>query len=342
MAVAVTLNQPTLVSAGSVDPDSQNAPLMRWCSYPGERLFDQVKFEVNGNVLDDYYSHEVNFYREFHIPPNKLVGWKRLVGQEENEEGYVDQPSWLNNGVSRSDVVARQCVSFRSGLQTPTGQKSGQVQLLIPLLFWFNQDVRLAIPSVAIPQGSRYIRLKLTDSGNMAGVVPRGTGTWSVPNGSLSFTNVIQSLQLYVNNIFVNPEIHNIFIKRVGFSLIRVRRRQTFTTSNANYELQCQQLKWPIEYICAAMKMSDYSSTTAALQAEHLDKWHAFNQVVPQTRNTRGWRAAREYLVNSTATFTFAGSTALNGNNNSVSVLNRFTLTASFLATYIHNFYSLI
>lgn len=201
MAVYVQLNQPTLVNDG-VSSTADNAPLMRWCAYPGERIFDQVKFEVNGNVLDDYYSYEVNFFREFNIAPNKLVGWNRLVGQEESEVGVVDQPAWVGNGVAQANVSTRQRVQFLSGLQTPSGQKSGQVQLFIPLLFWFNQDVRLAIPSVAIPQGSRYIRLKLTQSGNMAGVVPRSTGTWSAPNGHLDFTNVLQGIQLYVNNIF--------------------------------------------------------------------------------------------------------------------------------------------
>ena len=295
MAVYVQLNQPQLSS--TVGSTNDNAPLMRWCSYPGERLFDQVKFEVNGNVLDDYYSYEVNFFREFNIPPNKILGWNRLVGQEEVEEGYVDQPSWVNNGASPSSVVSRKCAQFTSGLQTPSGQKSGSVAMFIPLLFWFNNDVRLAIPSVAIPQGSRYIRLKLTQSGNMAGVVPRGEGSWADPKGALDFSNVIQNIQLYVNNIFVNPEVHNIFIKRVGFSLIRVHRRQTFTTSNSAYELQCQQLKWPIEFIYAGMKMSDYNSTSPALQAEHLDKWHTFDQVVPQSRAAAGWSCKRKYVV---------------------------------------------
>jgi hypothetical protein len=315
MAVYVQMGQPVLSSnIGTVD---ENAPLMRWCSYPGERLFDQVKFEVNGNVLDDYYSYEVNFFREFCIPPNKLLGWHRLVGQEELEEGYVDQPLWVNNGVAAKDVVSRRYAQFASGLQTPSGQKSGNVEMFVPLLFWFNNDVRLAIPSVAIPQGSRYIRIKITSSSNMANLVPRGSGTWASPNGSLNFEGVKLNMQLYVNNIFVNPEVHNIFIKRVGFSLIRVHRRQTFTTSNPAYELQCQQLKWPIEYIYAGMKMSDYNSSDAALQSQHLDKWHTFDQVVPRSRSTPGWLCKRKYVqgsvtIQGTAGWTFNNSLALN------------------------------
>lgn len=327
MAIAVTLNQPQITNA-TVSTTSDNYPLMRWCARPGERIFDYIKFDVNGNPLDDYTSHEVNFFREFCIAPNKILGWNRLTGQEESERGFVDQPRWVGSGVQSSNVTTRQAVEYHSGLQTPTGQKTGTVSLIIPLLFWFNQDVRLAIPSVAIPQGARYLRAKLTDSRNMAGLVPRGTGTWASPNATLDFTNVISNVQLYINNLFVNPEIHNIFIKRVGFTLIRVRRRQTLTTNQSAFELHCSQLKWPIENIAAGMKMSDYNSSTAALQAEHLDKWHLFNQVVPQTRTANGWLENRQYLSNSA--LTVLGGSAITGYvfNNSANDATRLTLSS--------------
>jgi hypothetical protein len=54
-------------------------------------------------------------------------------------------------------------------------------------------------------------------------------------------------MDLYVNNIFVNPEIHDIYIKRVGFSLIRVYRYQPFNVAVPTQEIQMNNLKWPIE-----------------------------------------------------------------------------------------------
>lgn len=74
--------------------------------------------------------------------------------------------------------------------------------------------------------------------------------------------------------------------------------------------------------------MSDYNSTTAALQAEHLDKWHTFNQVVPQTRTTSGWQSKKLYLQNSALVVTGqAGATGYVFNNSSNSVATRLTLT---------------
>jgi hypothetical protein len=305
MVVNVRLNQPTLTDVTTTESDQ---PLVRWCSWPGERVFDKVKFEVNGNVLDDYTSNDVNYFREFCIAPNKLVGWKRLTGQEEEEVGYVDQPNWENSGVAASSVVSRQQVRHVSGLQTPTGSKSGQVNLWVPLLFWFNQDVRLAIPSVAIPQGSRYVRVTLTNKDNMTGLVPRGTGTWANPNARLVNENMVDSLALYVNNIFVNPDIHNIFIKRIGFSLVRVHKRQDLSVNTNSVSLQCQQLKWPIEYIFAGMKMKAYGSWQNVTSAEHLDKWHTFNLVVPKVRRSVGWESSKYVKVTNLASALVGGN----------------------------------
>ena len=139
MVVHAVITQPTL-GTGTGGVSDQN--LMRWCSYPGERLLKNVKFEVNGNPLDEYNSDAVNFHREFSVQPNKLTGWNRCVGQEETEMGQLDQPNWLNNGVAASTINYRTVVNTKSGIQTPTGQKSinsdGDVELFIPLLFWCN------------------------------------------------------------------------------------------------------------------------------------------------------------------------------------------------------------
>lgn len=104
MVLYVKLKQPVLtVTAASVS----DQPLMRWCSYPGERLLEQVEFEVNGNPLDKYFDNNVNFHREFSLDRSKLSGWNRCVGQEEAEEGFIDQPSWVGSGVAPSSIVHR-------------------------------------------------------------------------------------------------------------------------------------------------------------------------------------------------------------------------------------------
>ena len=139
------MQQPTLTSTANLVDDG---PAMRWCDFPGERLFQRVQQEVNGNPLDEYTFHAVNMHREYRVSPNKRLGWNRCVGQETPEKGFVRQNNWAANGAN--PMGHRMAQNVCVGNQTPTGQKpttaSGQLEMFIPLLFWYNKDVRLAVP----------------------------------------------------------------------------------------------------------------------------------------------------------------------------------------------------
>jgi hypothetical protein len=111
---------------------------------------------------------------------------------------------------------------------------------------------------------------------------------------------LIRTVELYINNIFVNPEIHDIFIKRIGFTLIRVHRQQNHNASKASDEVLLQQLKWPIETLFVGMKVRDYGLTTPALQHEHLDKWQTFSQVTATPFSTTGVKSNRSLSLTAT------------------------------------------
>jgi hypothetical protein len=317
MVVHAVIQQPTLSvkdSAGNTVADS-NQNLMRWCAYPGERLLKHVKFEVNGNPLDEYTSDAVNFHREFQIQPNKELGWDRCVGQQGRDVGWLNQPNWANSGVASADVASRQVVESTSGNQTPTGQKdvgtAGDLELFIPLLFWCNKDPRLAVPSVAIPYGQRFITLELAPAVELVGEVPRGANlppagtawtTAQVDAGGKLGSVQLKNIELYINNIFVNPEVHNIFIKRIGFTLIRVHRQQTNDDNDGGVKsILLQNLKWPIEALFVGMRVKEYSQgSDLAVVKQHLDKWHKFCSVEDQYRSTQGWKSQKTSVLSGT------------------------------------------
>lgn len=315
MVLHVKLRQPTLTSTAA---DVSDAPAMRWCTYPGERLMKKVQFEVNGNPLDEYTSHAMNFYREFQVGADKKVGWDRCVGQEVPHDGYVDQADWVNNGAAPAVGAHRFHSRVSDGAQTPSGQKdissAGDLELFIPLLFWCNKDPRLAVPSVAIPYGQRFINITLADQTELVNYVPRGASTWSAPDGSIDESkNLVRTIELYINNIFVNPEVHDIFIKRIGFNLIRVHRQQLHTTTSSGEELLLQQLKWPTESLFVGMKVKEYNSSVTYERAEHLDKWHTFSQTVNTSFAEDGWSADQSFslvdtVADSTITVADAGT----------------------------------
>jgi hypothetical protein len=129
---------------------------VRYCEYPGLRLFRRVKFEVNGNPLDEYTALAAIMYNKFHVPDFKLTGWKRLVGQEVPVEAASDlvniagTTQWNSAIVGLSDVngddvtgspanatiTARKLTQVVFGPQTPKATQE-QLNMFVPLLFWF-------------------------------------------------------------------------------------------------------------------------------------------------------------------------------------------------------------
>lgn len=303
----ITLTQPTLTSTATAN---SNAPAMRWCNFPGERLLKRVMQEVNGNPLDEYNLYVNNIQREFRVSTDKLRGYYQAIGQELPANGYIRQPDWVGSGVAAP--TSRIGAQVYTGNQTPTSQKVGSLELFVPLLFWYNRDVRLAVPSVAIPYGQRYINFTLATQDELVGLYPRGTGSYSVPNGSLSSVTV--TMELYINNIFVNPEVHKIYIKRVGFSLIRVHRIQLYTATSNTYELLLNQLKWPIEFLVVGMKVKNYVlGADSATKWQYLDKWDKWSTVTDTTYLTTGQNVMREstYISDLTTTVGVAVTTGV-------------------------------
>ncbi len=134
---------------------------VRYAEYVGERLFKQVAFEVNGNPLDQYTAEAMFYHRKFKLAPNKVVGWKRLVGQEVPVEAYSDLLTFAPYGSTQGAgpwnsanlnlinvagsaapgapvspaVSARKLVSVVNGYQTPQVQQP-VLDLWVPLIFW--------------------------------------------------------------------------------------------------------------------------------------------------------------------------------------------------------------
>jgi hypothetical protein len=368
--------------------------LVRYCEYPGERLYQNVKFDVNGNPLDEYNDTTVNMLRKFTITTDKLVGYKRLVGQEVCLEGYsgpmigqvldsrndgqapstitfaplsvgttahdltddnhanIHQPTPTPASTSAAGFIAnhfpdnawnlvpptqanrppigvqsviRDCLYAYDGPQTPKYQQP-QLGIWNKLRFWFNDDARLSIASVSIPFGQRFITIELaaqnlllfefpglyvrqeyitsTDANNLETEISAIQGGLLIVGGAgadgpiatvrqvtyrpyISASTIsdvtLSNVELYVNNIFVNPEVHDIYIKRIGFSLIRVYRQHKSRTSEASSgEVLLSQLKWPIEYMFVALRPT-WNINSA--NPQQWRDWHRMSKPVDITNN---------------------------------------------------------
>jgi hypothetical protein len=365
-----------LIQASTTRTSVAYRNLVQYCEYPGNRMFTQTKFEVNGNPIDKYTTWADVMTEKFLVPPWKRWGYNRLLGQQNPLTGYrglarnpvVDfdylgthQNTPLNlpmenglytsaalaygsatvpptdsiltlNAANDADISYEQ-VQFMDGPQTP---KPIQPTLDVwkPLEFWYCKDPRLAIASVSIPFGQRYISMTIDQLTNLvyespncflesnlfthAGYDFHYAATTEGAIGAKShglFSRTYQPIyqyggvaavsggsnitfdvfEMYVNNIFVNPEIHDIYIHRVGFSLVRIFGEQAQDVSSLDGEVQLTQLKYPVETINLGFSPSfnrlNPSGTPTALGAPLngnpyvFRDWHRFTRLVVATKN---------------------------------------------------------
>jgi hypothetical protein len=313
-----------VAGSNGTQPTVAQAPyrnFVRYCEYPGNRLFKLVKFDVNGNPLDQYDQMIPVMLEKFCTPPNKRVGHDRLTGQEVPLAGYsglccatvvdadaANTPAGITrasanqsnqtvalfgeapigNGLIPTVVgqtsisplnnpalvgpqidISRQLMQIVNGPQTPKPVQA-PLELWNKLRFWFNDDVRLSVASVSIPFGQRFISVDMEQFSNLCfefpsiyleTIVDDGAGSVRTKTYSPIFQQfgvtepAIEKMEIYINNIFVNPEVHDIFIKRIGFTLIRVyRQHNQRCNQESNDEKLLSQLKWPIEYMMMGLR----------------------------------------------------------------------------------------
>ena len=218
---------------------------VRYVSLLGHRLISKVEFSINGNPLDNYTTDNYNAFYEFYVPPAKRVGWLRNIGQE------IPYTAFLSADPVNDTI--REYRKFGDGNQTYKPSHD-TVELWIPLLFWF-REIHNSLPNGAIQFGQTDISVTFSKVSDIVAY-----SSLNVSNKTDEYPEVnykaptISLCELYMNNIFMNPEVSNIFIKHFGFSLIRVHNRQIKTLTIENLDLKLNELKWPTECLYVAFR----------------------------------------------------------------------------------------
>lgn len=317
---------------------------VRYCERPADRLFKSVKFDVQGNPLDEYTEMVPVMMNKFCTSPNKRTGSDRLAGQEVCLEGYgalgvstvvdadsANTPAGISKGKSGqsnqtagvfeyADVgtesslvgqtalstlnnatqydVFRELKSIVNGPQTPKPVQPA-LELWNRLHFGFCKDAHQSIPSVSLPSGHRFITMEYAAQSDLIFEEPSIYLEKIVSDGTShtrTYSSIIQQFglddvtveknELYVNNIFVNTEIHDIYIERIGFSLVRVFRfHKAKCSQESNEEKLLSQLKWPIEYMMVGFRPAwniKAATATAGVVSGNPNQWRDWHRMTRQ------------------------------------------------------------
>lgn len=207
---------------------------VKYADFVGHKILKKCQFIISNNVLDEYDRELYNIYYNLHTPEGKKISWLKCMGQEIPFVGtLISDP--VNNEYKELRYIT-------NGYQT-LKREHPKLELFVPLLFWFNRDHRLAFPNHLKPYGQLKVRIELENANQLMSSVDIVNDTYH-QNYS---TPQIESCTLYTKHIYMNSDIQDIFISKLGFNLIRIYKRVEKLLLTNNDRISIQELKFPIE-----------------------------------------------------------------------------------------------
>ncbi len=209
---------------------------VRYANMLGHRLIKKVQFIINNVIIDEYDGEYYNVYYHTQLPEDKKISWLNCIGQELPIEG-----EFLQDPVN---VEYKEKKYIYNGLQT-IKYSHEPVDLYIPLLFWFNLESKNALMN-NYKEGDVKIRIEFENDNKLVACIDVNNDIYN----EKYVKPTMLECELLTNNIFVNDDIKDIFISKIGFNLIRVHK--FFTTQldkNKDIINLSEKLKFPIEDI---------------------------------------------------------------------------------------------
>lgn len=216
---------------------------VRYADFIGHKILKKCQFVISNNVLDEYDRELYNIYYNLHTPEGKKMSWLKCMGQEIPFIGtLISDP--INNEHKELRYIS-------NGFQT-LKREHQKLELFIPLLFWFNRDYRLAFPNHLKPFGQLKVRIELEKANQLMGSVDIVNDIY---NQNFSIP-MIESCTLYTKHIYMNSDIQDIFISKLGFNLIRIYKKVEKILLSNNDRISIQELKFPIESLYVLFRPS--------------------------------------------------------------------------------------
>jgi hypothetical protein len=273
-------------SADATSSSAAGPYLYRWCHYPGLRAVGIAQFRSDQVIVDEYTSDDAVLNSKFFVDADHQAAWDRCHGQQE-----VREATYLANNCT--GVFA-----YADGPQTPKFYQPS-FDVFVPLQFDFCKDASKALFNDMISNTQRTITIEIppidkllrasysTTTAQVLGQPPifGQTDLTTLPTGALQNNVLPLEASLYVNNLFVSPEIHAVFAARLGETLIRVHRRQVVPLSSANDSFLLDQLKFPAEYLMVGVRNRT--------NATSFERWHMMG--TPRVRNPVAASATNYY-----------------------------------------------
>lgn len=326
-----------------------------YCDFPGEMIIKSCTATFCSNQLDKYYTEAYIFYRKTVLPVHKFDSYCRLMGQQVQSSATseliaVDHgdgtpvsmkqpftrgpqtPQLVQPALSLWIPLLFSWSDYRKPIlcaSIPSGQRLFQFEFCTTDQFMFRGPafwqvcvlVEDLFSATVTPSAGTWTLSYIHNP--FMGEASGGTGCVATvlyyPQYTLGTPNypTFSNTTLYVNNIFTLTEIHDIYIDRIGFNLIRVHVWHTVGINTASQSLQLNNFKYPVEYfwfgiMLASNRTAPAGGYTPTQRDNRCEFWCKFTS--PVRRLLWGATTKVQQLVYVTATSTpYASNVYLNG-----------------------------
>jgi len=222
---------------------------VRYVEYLAHKLVNKVSFKVQNHEIDYYTSDAYNIHYQYEVAPGKENGYLSCIGQEVPKLGYLTANPVVDE--------VREYRYFGDGPQT-FKQKHSVIEMWVPILFWF-RDIKNALPNFLIPKDQTNIEVTFDKEANLVAFADYGGGGSYIPPK-------VEECSLYMNHIYIDNAVWEIYKNCFKFQLIRVHRYHKEILENSTGSIRLHQLKWPVESLFLGIK--------PLVNLNNSQKWH--------------------------------------------------------------------
>jgi hypothetical protein len=206
---------------------------VRYCEFPGHRMIREVRFVMDGTVLDRYNAEDINFFYDFNVSDSQKSGWKRCVGQEVPKTAiFIQDPT--------HQEVREQKKVF-DGYQT-LKRTQDEMEIFLPLQFWFCNP-KFAMSNYNISFNKTYIEVDLAPITSLVSITDYAN------DGGIFTPPTIVDFALYTNHIYTLPEVADLFVFRNSFNIVRVHKRMSRILNKTFDMVILDELRFAVETV---------------------------------------------------------------------------------------------
>jgi hypothetical protein len=206
---------------------------VRYVSMLGHKIIESVSLYINDHLVDVYSNDEYYLYYKNELKCEAKEEYLKNIGQEIPVLGTINYN--LKASEDEDGIEIQEYKWFANGNQT-FKRKHGNVDLFIPLLFWF-RDTQYAFPCFIVNSTIR-IKIAISCSNQIVNCSK---------HGSFYREPILSICDLYVKCLYIDPLVKDIYKNNTRSLIIKSHIRKEMVLERKEDIITLTPLPFPIE-----------------------------------------------------------------------------------------------